>query len=708
MNKGQFIRICDQQTIEDLEFDSIRKLLASYCFGESAREAMGNIRPFQLIEDAEQSLRETAELLHIRNEGISFPRLEFEELGREIKRLRLNNATLFLEGIIRIYQASVLSNELHEFFKKYDEEAVYLRAILVSSWHSTNVIDPIEKVLDKRFNVKDDASVGLMRIRQDISAKRNQVNRNFDRLMRKMSGLGYLGESNESFLNDRRVLSALSSFKRSVPGRIIGGSRSGHITYLEPQENIQLNMELDTLAYEEEKELEHIFAALSQVLRKELTLIESYQELLCELDKVQARVRLAQLMDARLPILHRHAELNLMQAFHPLLFLKNKELGLPTLPQSMSMDKLTRMLVISGPNAGGKSITLKTIGLLQIMAQSGLLIPVGKGSKIPWFNKILSDIGDNQSIENQLSTYSYKLKRMRLFLDEADSRSLLLLDEFGTGSDPDLGGALAEVFFEELYAKGSFGVITTHYSNIKLRAAELPEALNASMLFDTETLEPRFTLSIGQPGSSFTFEVAQMNGIPPEIIARAVKRLDVKKVEMDRLISSLQQDKASLAEERSEMNKAILEAKHAEKETQETREHFEQRLEVQQKRLERNNKYLSSGKKMSSFINAYILSKPNKELMAEVKKFLTIEKTKLNDVQRARALKDQHESMLVAQGKRKKEKPTNHLEPIVLGSRVRLEKSNQRGEVIALDGKEVTVMFGMFKTKVDASKLVVV
>jgi DNA mismatch repair protein MutS2 len=708
VNKGQFIRICDQQTIEDLEFDSIRKLLASYCFGESAREAMGNIRPFQLIEDAEQSLRETAELLHIRNEGISFPRLEFEELGREIKRLRLNNATLFLEGIIRIYQASVLSNELHEFFKKYDEEAVYLRAILVSSWHSTNVIDPIEKVLDKRFNVKDDASVGLMRIRQDISAKRNQVNRNFDRLMRKMSGLGYLGESNESFLNDRRVLSALSSFKRSVPGRIIGGSRSGHITYLEPQENIQLNMELDTLAYEEEKELEHIFAALSQVLRKELTLIESYQELLCELDKVQARVRLAQLMDARLPILHRHAELNLMQAFHPLLFLKNKELGLPTLPQSMSMDKLTRMLVISGPNAGGKSITLKTIGLLQIMAQSGLLIPVGKGSKIPWFNKILSDIGDNQSIENQLSTYSYKLKRMRLFLDEADSRSLLLLDEFGTGSDPDLGGALAEVFFEELYAKGSFGVITTHYSNIKLRAAELPEALNASMLFDTETLEPRFTLSIGQPGSSFTFEVAQMNGIPPEIIARAVKRLDVKKVEMDRLISSLQQDKASLAEERSEMNKAILEAKHAEKETQETREHFEQRLEVQQKRLERNNKYLSSGKKMSSFIDAYILSKPNKELMAEVKKFLTIEKTKLNDVQRARALKDQHESMLVAQGKRKKEKPTNHLEPIVLGSRVRLEKSNQRGEVIALDGKEVTVMFGMFKTKVDASKLVVV
>jgi DNA mismatch repair protein MutS2 len=708
VNKGQFIRICDQQTIEDLEFDSIRKLLASYCFGESAREAMGNIRPFQLIEDAEQSLRETAELLHIRKEGISFPRLEFEELGREIKRLRLNNATLFLEGIIRIYQASVLSNELHEFFKKYDEEAVYLRAILVSSWHSTNVIDPIEKVLDKRFNVKDDASVGLMRIRQDISAKRNQVNRNFDRLMRKMSGLGYLGESNESFLNDRRVLSALSSFKRSVPGRIIGGSRSGHITYLEPQENIQLNMELDTLAYEEEKELEHIFAALSQVLRKELTLIESYQELLCELDKVQARVRLAQLMDARLPILHRHAELNLMQAFHPLLFLKNKELGLPTLPQSMSMDKLTRMLVISGPNAGGKSITLKTIGLLQIMAQSGLLIPVGKGSKIPWFNKILSDIGDNQSIENQLSTYSYKLKRMRLFLDEADSRSLLLLDEFGTGSDPDLGGALAEVFFEELYAKGSFGVITTHYSNIKLRAAELPEALNASMLFDTETLEPRFTLSIGQPGSSFTFEVAQMNGIPPEIIARAVKRLDVKKVEMDRLISSLQQDKASLAEERSEMNKAILEAKHAEKETQETREHFEQRLEVQQKRLERNNKYLSSGKKMSSFIDAYILSKPNKELMAEVKKFLTIEKTKLNDVQRARALKDQHESMLVAQGKRKKEKPTNHLEPIVLGSRVRLEKSNQRGEVIALDGKEVTVMFGMFKTKVDASKLVVV
>jgi DNA mismatch repair protein MutS2 len=708
VNTGKFKRICDQQTIEDLEFDAIRELLASYCYGETAREAMSTIRPYQHMEAAEQSLQETAELLHIRNEGVSFPRMEFEEMGREIKRLKLNNATLFLEGIIRIYQASVLSNELHDFFKKYDEDAVYLRAIIASSWHSKNVIDPIEKVLDKRFKVKDDASMGLMRIRQEISSKRNQVNRNFDRLMRKMSGLGYLGESNESFLNERRVLSTLSSFKRSVPGRVIGGSRSGHITYVEPQENIQLNMELDTLAYEEEKELEHIFAALSQVLRKELPLIESYQELLCELDKVQARVRLAQLMDARLPILHKHAELDFIQAYHPLLYLKNKELGLPTLPQSMTMDKKTRMLVISGPNAGGKSITLKTIGLLQIMTQSGLLIPVGKGSKIPWFNKILSDIGDNQSIENQLSTYSYRLKRMRFFLDEADSRSLLLLDEFGTGSDPDLGGALAEVFFEELYAKGSFGVITTHYSNIKLRAAELPEALNASMLFDTETLEPRFMLSVGQPGSSFTFEVAQMNGIPPEIIARAVKRLDVKKVEMDRLISSLQQDKASLAEERNEMNKALRDAKSAEKETQETRAHFEQRLEVQQKRLERNNKYLSSGKKMSSFIEAYILSKPNKELLDEVKKFLTIEKTKLNDIERSRELKEKHEAKLVAQGKRKKKKPKIPVEPIIVGSRVRLEKSNQRGEVIALDGKEVTVMFGMFKTKVDVSKLVVV
>jgi len=682
-------------------------MLAEYCSGETARREMETLSPYTQLAEARRALEETSELLEIRDSGLSFPRLEFEELGVELKRLRMNNASLFLEGIIRIYQASILSNELQGFFKKYETDAPRSRAIMAYSWYSKSIIDPIEKVLDKRFKVKDDASTGLQKIRNEIASKRNQVNRNFDRLMRKMSGLGYLGEFNESFINDRRVLSSLSSFKKSVLGRTLGSSRTGMITYVEPQENIQLNMELDSLAYEEEKELERIFAVLTQVLRKESELISSYQEMLCIWDAVQARVRLAQLMSARLPRLLDERIIELEKAYHPLLLLKNKELGINTLPQSLKMDKTSRMLVISGPNAGGKSITLKTIGLLQVMVQSGLLIPCEKGSRVGWFQSILSDIGDNQSIENQLSTYSYRLKRMKYFLDTANQDSLLLLDEFGTGSDPDLGGALAEVFFEELYQQGSFGVITTHYSNIKLRAAELPEARNASMLFDTETLEPRFMLSLGQPGSSFTFEVAQMNGIPQLVIERAKKRLDVKKVEMDRLISSLQQDKTKLEKQRIQMNAAQLEAKSSEKEMVERKAHYEQRLEVQQKRIERNNKYLSSGKKMSSFIDAFELGKANRDLMGEMKKFITIEKTKLTDVVKMQALREREEARQIALGKKKKKAKQDEV-PVTVGSRVRLEKSNQRGEVIEIDGKEVTVMFGQFKTKVNIDKLSVV
>lgn len=693
--------------MNDLEFSKVRERLASYCLGPTAQQQMKGLVPYSNRRQAIQALEETAELLSIREEGVTFPRLEFEELGKDLKRLRMQNASLFLDGVIRIYQASLLVNELFRFFKTYDEDVPRLRSLMDISWQSMKLIDPVEKVLDKHFKVKDDASPSLLRIRQEMQSKRKQVNRNFDRLLKKMAGQGYLGESNESFLNGRRVLSALSSFKRSVPGRTLGGSRGGAVTYVEPQENIQLNMELDALAYDEEKEIERILAALSEEIRKEVALVESYQELLTTMDAIHARVRLAHLMSATLPYLDDEPGLDLVNAYHPLLLLNNKESGSETLPQSLRMDKGTRMLVISGPNAGGKSITLKTIGLLQVMGQSGLLIPADASSHLGWFETILSDIGDNQSIENQLSTYSYRLKRMKYFLDSTNEKSLLLLDEFGTGSDPELGGALAEVFFETIYQQGAFAVVTTHYANIKLKAAELQEAHNACMLFDTKTLEPRFKLSMGQPGSSFTFEVAQMNGIPMELIESAKSRLDNRKVEMDHLISSLQQDKAELEKQKERMRKAEFQAKSAEKEMGDTRQHYEKRLETQQKRIERNNKYLSSGKRIAQFIDEFELGKNNKELMAELKKFLTIEKTKLEEVRKHKEYKEKLEAKRLAEENRKRKKRAKVQSPVTVGSKVRLDKSNQRGEVIGIQGSEATVMFGAFKTKVGLDKLIV-
>jgi DNA mismatch repair protein MutS2 len=464
-----------------------------------------------------------------------------------------------------------------------------------------------------------------------------------------------------------------------------------------------LNNELEMLLDDERAEIRRIFLALTNELRQHVNLIQAYHHTLIELDFVQAKVRLAVKLNAQRPALEDDPEVELIQAFHPLLFLTNQEAGHATIPQSLSMNKFSRMLVISGPNAGGKSITLKTVGLLQLMVQSGLLVPCDPSSRFGWFHHILSDIGDNQSISNQLSTYSYRLKRMRYFLEIANKRTLLLLDEFGTGSDPELGGALAEVFFETLYNKKSYGVITTHYANIKLMASKLRNAVNASMLFDTQSLEPKYQLSIGQPGSSFTFEVAQINGIHQDLIEDAKSRLDSGKVEMDRLISSLQREKSELEEVIRTSKEAEERASIAKEEYDDLVAHYEQRLVKQQEIIERNNKDLSNGKRMAQFIQSYRLKGHNKALLEEVKKFLAIEKSKVVKKKEQKKLCEKSlDTIPGKKAKKKKSKPATSSppKPVAVGVQVRLRNGSQKGEVIELKGEEALVLFGIFKTKV--------
>jgi DNA mismatch repair protein MutS2 len=366
--------------------------------------------------------------------------------------------------------------------------------------------------------------------------------------------------------------------------------------------------------------------------------------------------------------------------------------------------------VISGPNAGGKSVTLKTIGLLQLMLQSGLLVPVDPNSKMCLFQQVLTDIGDNQSIENELSTYSYRLKRMKHFLEVSNKRTLLLLDEFGTGSDPELGGALAEVFFEELYNRKSFGVITTHYANIKLKADQLKNAINGCMLFDTETLEPLYKFSTGQPGSSFTFEVAQINGIPLNLIEEAKTRLDDRKVKMDKLLSDLQKEKTYLEKLNKEHIEAQRIALEAKEEYLERKKRFEDKLKTQQETIERNNKYLNAGKKMLGFIDRYLTKTRKKDanqpLLAEINKYLAVEKAKIEDALRAEKLKA--EANAKKPKKKKVQKPESdpyQRHKIVVGSTVKLISTKQSGTVEAIDGEMVTVVFGFLRMKVEREKL---
>ncbi len=460
---------------------------------------------------------------------------------------------------------------------------------------------------------------------------------------------------------------------------------------------------------DERKEIFRILQLLTKEIAVFSPLISAYQFILTELDFINAKTRLARELNCSLPGIETNPHIELINAYHPILWKTNKNIGKKTLSQHISMDKFSRMLVISGPNAGGKSITLKTIGLLQLMLQSGLLVPADPNSKMCFFQQILSDIGDNQSIENELSTYSYRLKRMRHFLEVANKRTLLLLDEFGTGSDPDLGGALAEVFFEELYKQKSFGVITTHYANIKLKAEELTNAVNGCMLFDSETLEPLYRFSIGRPGSSFTFEVAQINGIPLDLIEQAKTRIDERKVKIDRLLSDLQKEKNYL----ERLNKEHLEAQKSFAEMQsdyiEKKDMYEQKLRQIRESTLSNERFIQYGKKLAQFIDKYNVRSRKKDinlpLLDEVRKYIAMERSKIEEATRKMKLTKSPPRKTASRPSKVKTPDNFQRSKIQQGSKVRLIATKQSGVVEEISGEQITVTFGFLRMKVNIDKL---
>jgi DNA mismatch repair protein MutS2 len=699
----------DLQTIQDLEFDTLINWLEEYAIGGTSRKRIQELKPSNKFDQITKDLNTVNELLTIRTTGESFPALDFEELETELRILPVKNSVLQLEGYIRISVASDLINRLLYFFDKREKDYPLLSDLFKEAYFTNEIIEAIDQIFDRNGNVKDDASPLLFEIRQKIKVVRNQINRNFDKELRRLTKDNLLAETRETFINERRVLTVLSTHKRKISGTVVGSSKTGSLTFIEPQINIQVNNELELLLDDERKEIYRILQELTRTLATFLPLIKTYQFILTELDFINAKTKLAINLNCVLPGIVNETRLELIDAFHPILWLNNKNNGKKTIPQFITMDRSSRMLVISGPNAGGKSITLKTIGLLQLMLQSGLLVPVNPNSKMCFFQQVLTDIGDNQSIENELSTYSYRLKRMKQFLQISNKRTLLLLDEFGTGSDPDLGGALAEVFFEELYNKKSFGVITTHYANIKLKADQLTNAINGCMLFNTETLEPLYRFSIGQPGSSFTFEVAQINGIPLDLIEKAKTKLDDRKVKMDRLLSELQKEKTYL----EKLNKEHIEAQRLANEAREQFTERKSKLELKINSLnesnEKNQRYINAGRKMIGFIDRFISKTrkkdANKDLINEIIKYVAVEKNKIDEAKKQAELKAR-----IQQPAKKKKKVTPETDPyqrhrIKEGSKVKLISTKQTGVVEGIQAEMVTVLFGYMRMKVEREKL---
>ncbi|MBO3117787.1 DNA mismatch repair protein MutS [Winogradskyella sp. DF17] len=710
-----------KKTLEDLELSRVLEQVSEYCVSHLGKAEALDILPFEDTEQLKTELAYTNEYLSSFDNDNRIPNHGFDAITKELKLLTIENTYLEVKSFQRLVSMSLTVNTILKFLKKFKEYYSQLHNLSQPIEHTTSIIEQVDAVVDRFGDIKDNASPQLNSLRKSLNSVKGKINSSFTSALNRYHNLDYLDDIRESVVENKRVLAVKAMYRKKVHGAIMGGSKTGSIVYIEPETTLQYSRELNNLEYEEKEEVIKILKELTDYIRLFLPLLEKYQSFLTKIDLISAKAKYAQSMNAILPEINEKREFYIRDAYHPLLYLTNKETGKTTFPQTIKLTDDGRIIVISGPNAGGKSITLKTVGLLQVMLQSGMLIPVHERSTVCLFDRILSDIGDNQSIENHLSTYSYRLKQMNYFLKKVNKNTLFLIDEFGTGSDPELGGALAETFLEVFYDRGAYGIITTHYSNLKLLANELPYMKNANMLFNERSLEPMYRLVIGQAGSSFTFEVAQKNGIPYNLINKSKKKIERGKVRFDATIAKLQKERSKLERtERSLKENEKKKLSEAEK-LEETNLKIQKKLESYQELYDSNQRLIYLGQKVNDLAEKFFNNKRKRELMSELFRLVQIEnaKRKKTSAKQKRAEKAKEKQIQKEAEKkveiiRKKKKQAKQLEkekpappkPVLkIGDRVRMHDGKAVGSIDGLEKNKAIVNYGMFTTNVSVDLL---
>lgn len=614
------------KTLQDLEFPIILDRITDFCRSGLGKEAILRIKPISNSIDLQSQLNLVNEYLSSFENENKIPNHDFEEITNEIHLLGIENSYIEASSFLKISTISTTFNGLYVFFKKFNEYFSTLNNTVQEIEFTKIISDNINKVITQYGEIKNNASPILKQIRKEITIVNAKLSGSFNIALSRYVSSGYLDDIKESVVDNQRVLAVQSMHKRKVKGVILGNSKTGSIVFIAPESTLKHTRELRNLHQEEKEEVIKILKVLTNDIRPFKELLQQYQDFLVALDVISSKAKYAKEINACLPKIVNNKKVFLRDAYHPILWETNKANKLNIVSQTLELNAQQQIIVISGPNAGGKSITLKTIGLLQIMLQSGILIPVHEKSETCIFEKILTDIGDNQSIENQLSTYSYRLKNMRNFLRKCNGKTLFLIDEFGTGSDPELGGALAEIFLEEFYNKNAYGIITTHYANLKVLADELDNVVNANMQFDVRSLEPLFQLQIGQAGSSFTFEVAQKNGIPFSLINRAKKKVEREKIRLDKTISKLQGERNVLRKKNDSLEKEQDKAKNVSQELTDKKVKLQTKIDSFQELYDSNQKMLVIGRKINELANRYFQNNNKKQLLASFNKWITVEK----------------------------------------------------------------------------------
>lgn len=718
--------------LEDkLKFGKIRKALKDRCLSPVGCEYVDAMSFLTSYEDIIRLLGEVKEMCEIRQGDAEFPASEFPDLRESIKRIRVEGLYLEEAELAELCKVLKQVKSMVRFFELSEEhDYLLLKQLTCDVPVYPVLIDRIDSMLDKFGHIKDNASPDLAQIRRDIASKQSAVSKRLVAIMKQAQSDGIVeADASISVRDGRSVIPVPSGNKRRISGIVLDESSTGRTSYIEPAEVVAMNNELRELHYAERREIIRILTDMSSAIRPYIQEIIVSLEYLGYMDFVRAKAGYAYDTESTMPTIEDRQGMYWADARHPLLYMQLKEQGRAIVPLEIELESpLQRILIISGPNAGGKSVCLQTVGILQYMMQCGMLVPMAPSSKMGVFNDIFIDMGDEQSIENDLSTYSSHLTNMKHFVRYANNKSIILIDEFGTGTEPMLGGAIAESVLAELNRKGVYGVITTHYTNLKHFAAQTEGLHNGAMLFDTHAIQPLFRLQMGQPGGSFAFEIARKIGLPESILAEAKEKMGQEHLDFDKHLREIVRDKNYWENKRQSV-------KEQEKRLSEVLERYNKELErIKQERKDVLSKAKLKAEEIISEANSRIentvreireaqaAKERTKELRDDMEAFRQ-KVAEVDTVDSDDAIERKMQKLRERQERKEKNKQKKHNgetqadnkkpesvsvdnSPLKAGDWVIIDgDKDRRGEIITVGDKDAQIAIGNLKTNIKLNRL---
>ncbi|RLD89331.1 MAG: endonuclease MutS2 [Bacteroidetes bacterium] len=694
--------IYPQNFEQKIGFDQIKELLKSYCISDMGIQFVEKIRFTSRYDVVNRLLDQTSEFMEILSVGKPFPGQDYFDLREELSRIKTPGSYIAPEALFDLKSSLRIIQEILSYFHHTEpEKYTELKKLTEQFEFPGNILVEAEKIMDDKGRIKDNASSRLSEIRASIKQKLRQVNRETKKAFDHAQKAGLIPENAEiTIRNGRQVIPLKASEKRSIGGFIHDESATGQTVFVEPSASFEANNQIRELENDEKREIIKILTLFSDKLRPHIDNLTNAYRFLGMIDFIRAKALLAMRINAQCPVVADEPVLTIIQAVHPLLYLAHQVQNKEVVPLDLSLDARNRILIISGPNAGGKSVCLKTIGLLQYMLQCGLPVPASPNSEFRLFARLFIDIGDEQSLENDLSTYSSHLLNMKFFLQHANRDTLLLIDEFGTGTEPQLGASIAEATLEQINRKQAYGIITTHYSNLKLAAEKLEGIQNGAMLFDSKQMRPLYLLKTGKPGSSYAFEIAKKIGFPAQVLQQAKKKSGGKHVRFDQHLLQLETDKLELDKKQKQLQSADetlseLVEKYTSLVSDLNKSKKQIIREAQQKAMDI---IADSNKAIERTIREIKEAHADKEKTKAVRKELQNKKKELEVVATEKKAK-------TASGKKPAEKITESKTDINEGDYVSVKDTDIIGELIMVEGDEALINVNDVKLRISLDKI---